>query len=84
MKFRFYIAWVDGSDGACGDETKIKSTSDLVPEYNKGNEHVSMRVIEADTIEQALDKGYRWAFFENFTACDTLTDIEIDSLAVQE
>jgi hypothetical protein len=76
-KYRFYIAWLQDSDGGCGDETNIFQSEDLIPEYNNGNGHVSCTEIEANTLEQAYDKGYRWAFFENFTAKDTVTVCEM-------
>lgn len=72
-RYLFLIAWMDGSDGACGAHTGIHSQNDLHPQYEADNEDVTGWEIEADNPEVAYDKGYRKAFFENFTAQDTFT-----------
>jgi len=74
-KYLFLIGWAAHSDGACGEDTKINSQKDLEKEYRKGNENVSAIPIFAESEESAWDKGYRAAFFENWIANDTFSDL---------
>ena len=70
-RWRFYIGWIDGSYGACGDSTGIHTADDLV----EGNEHVNVFEYEAP-------EGFEWqvgasmAFRENFTGQDTASRVE--------
>lgn len=74
-RYRFYIAWVNGSDGACGEETKISRLEDLKPQYEAGNEYVN-------NWEYDAPEGFEWevgaarAFMANFTAIDTVSYVE--------
>lgn len=72
-KWLFLIAWMAHSDGACGKNTGVNTANDLYPQYQAGNEDVTGWEIEAPDSETAYDKGYRKAFFDNFTAQDTFT-----------
>jgi len=74
-KYLFLIAWAAGSDGACGVDTKIRSQKDLVKQHRAGNPEVWTIEIQADNEESAWDKGYRAAFFENWIANDTFSDL---------
>jgi len=75
-KYRFYIAWLAGSNNAGGEDTGINSVEDLIPEYYKKNEHVTTWDIEAENEGQANVIGYHNAFFDNWTAIDSVTDLE--------
>ena len=74
---KFFIGWMDGSDGACGEKTGINSPGDLNRLYNEGSEHVTCYEYDAP-------KGFEWeigasmAFRQNFTAHDTFSDYFIE------
>ena len=77
MKFRFYIAWMAGSDGAEGcKDTGINDISDLVPEHEKGNENVTTWDFECEHWSDAELLGYKRAFSANFTARDTFSTVK--------
>lgn len=81
-KYRFYIAWMDGSDGAGGGATGIHTQDDLIPEYSKGNDNVNTWDFECENEEMAYLLGFNKAFFENWTAQDTFSIVqEIDNEA---
>ena len=73
-KCKFLIGWFDGSDGACGDNTGIKTPDDLIRLHSEGSEHVSCFKYEAP-------EGFEWevgaaqAFKENFTAHDSVSRV---------
>lgn len=75
-RYRFYIAWLVGSLGAEGDDTQITCIEDLIPHYKAGNTYVK-------TYEYDAPDGYGWAvgaskaFNDNFTAHDSVSDVEI-------
>lgn len=76
-KWLFLIAWMDGSDE--GGANGVHTQNDLYPQHQAGNEHVTAFEIEADTKEVAYEKGYKEAFFENYTAYNSfsvLIDLE--------
>lgn len=73
-KYRFMIAWIDGSNSA-DEPTGVFKPSDLEPEFEKGNPHVNSKVIRASNAHAAHKEGIIWAFFENFTARDTVSDV---------
>lgn len=75
-KYRFYIAWLAFSGSACGEDTKVNRVEDLVPQFKDGNENVNTYEFEAVDDKAALDKSYAWAFHNNFTGEDTVTDLE--------
>lgn len=72
-KYKYYIAWVSESDGACGDDTGINKQADLIPEYEKGNPNVTCFNIKATNLRNAIDRGNSMAFMDNFTGHDTVT-----------
>ena len=73
-KFLFLIAWVDGSDS---DDvgTEINEKKDLLPGWLNRNQHINGWEIEADEPYEAENEGYRKAFFANFTAHDSVSDV---------
>jgi hypothetical protein len=79
--YLFLIGWVEGSDSSGGESTSINEHTNLLPEYLKGNEHVFAVLINGARSEtEAENYGYKEAFFQNYTAYDTVSDlIEIDS-----
>ena len=83
--YLFLLAWVEGSDSASGEKTKVHSHKDLYPQYNKGNEHIFALVITAPNEKIAYLAGYAEAFHENYTGCDsTSTVLVIDGKKVKE
>lgn len=76
MKYRFYIAWMSESDGACGEDTGINTQNDLIPEYNMGNGNVNMWEFDCENEDMACLLGYKEAFFNNWTAHDSFTVVE--------
>lgn len=72
--FLFLLAWCEGSD-SCDDDTNVRSQSDLMPEYLKGNEAIFALEIKGDiTVETAQKWGYTEAFFNNYTAHDSVSE----------
>ena len=71
---KFFIAWMSGSDGACGEETKVHSINDLIPQYHEKNDNVTMYEYDAP-------EGFEWeigaakAFRDNWTASDSLSTV---------
>lgn len=77
-KFLFLLAWIHGSPS---DEegTKVRVHADLKTQYILGNKNILAAEIHADSEEIAGAFGYRLAFFNNYTAEDSFSDImEID------
>jgi hypothetical protein len=71
--YLFLLAWVDGSEGAGGDDTNVDDQDDLLPEYNKGSEHVFALYIAAPNETIARDVGYSRAFHDNYTGYNTVS-----------
>ncbi len=74
-RYLFLLAWVDSSDGACSEETHIYESDDLYPQYTQGNDHIFAVEIWAPSDKIAWALGYQEAFFDNFTAQDTVSDL---------
>lgn len=75
-KYIFIIGWFDGSDGACGEHTGVHSQDDLIP-IHKGEKEgqVDSYEVHGKTQDQAMNEGYKKAFFHNFTAHDSCSTI---------
>lgn len=77
--YLFLLAWVSGSDSNCGEDNNIHAASDLFEQYNAGNDSVFALEITAPNSDYAYDKGITEAFFEGYTAHDSVSDIvELD------
>jgi hypothetical protein len=74
-RYLFLLAWVDGSDSSSGDETKVYESEDLYPQYAWGNDYVFAVEIWAPSDKIAWALGYQEAFFNNFTAQDSVSDL---------
>jgi hypothetical protein len=74
-RYLFLLAWVDGSDSSGGGETKVYESEDLYPQCFWGNEHVFVIEIWAPSDKIAWALGYQEAFFNNFTAHDSVSDL---------
>jgi hypothetical protein len=72
-RFLFLLCWVEGSDSASGDLTSVHSQDDLLPQFKDDNEHIFALYIEAPNEEIASAFGYKRAFFDNYTAHDTVS-----------
>jgi len=78
-RYLFLLAWVSGSEGACGEETHIYESDDLYPQYTLGSDNIFAVEIWAPSDKIAWALGYQEAFFNNFTANDSVSDlVEID------
>lgn len=67
-KFLFLLSWIHGSDGACGEKTKVRTQADLLPQYQNGNQHILSVLIEGtENKEIASAFGYMEAFDCNYT-----------------
>lgn len=83
-RYLFLLAWVEGSDSSADEPTGIHDQDDLLPEYKKGNEHVFAVEIRLPQIsmnefidyEIAKRYGYAEAFFNNYTAHDSVSTLE--------
>ena len=75
-KYVFLIGWIDGSDGACGEETGVTSQTDLIAIY-KGEKQgqVTSWEIEAENENEAYERGATKAFLDNWTARDSMTEV---------
>jgi hypothetical protein len=73
--YLFLIAWIHGSETA-PEDTHVHDQDDLLPEYLKGNEEVFALLITAPNEEVAACIGYKEAFFQNYTAYDSLSFLE--------
>jgi hypothetical protein len=73
--FLFLLAWAEGSDSAGGELTNINSQDDLLPEYQKGNEHIFALVIRSAYEEVAEKYGYAKAFHDNYTGEDSVSNL---------
>lgn len=75
-KFLFLLAWVEGSDSA-DEDTGVHQQSDLLPQYQAGNEHVFALVINVpnsgNETDIAATYGYAAAFHDNYTGYDTVS-----------
>jgi len=71
--YLFLLAWVDGSEGAGGDDTNVDDQDDLLPEYNKGSEYILSLYIVAPNEKIAAAFGYSHAFYENYTGYNTVS-----------
>ena len=77
---KFLIGWMNGSDGANGDETGINSPNDLETLYNEGSEYVACYEFDAPdnlSYKELTYMGMGYAFMQDWTAHDTFTDILI-------
>lgn len=79
-RFLFLLAWAEGSDSAGGDATEVQSQQDLMPEFLKGNQHIFAVEIQVSTFEDdddvseiASKYGYAEAFYNNYTAHDSVS-----------
>ena len=75
-RFVFLLAWVSGSDSACGEDTKINSQDDLMKEFLNRNPNIFAVEIYAENEEIAYAFGCKEAFFDNFTAHDSVSICE--------
>ena len=74
-KYMFLLAYVSGSEGNCEEDNNITCSDDLIEEYKAGNPAIFAKEYYAFSEEEALAYGYRDAFFENYTAHDTVSII---------
>jgi hypothetical protein len=73
------MAWVEGSDTALSEPTRVYSQEDLLPQFHAGNDYVYAVAIDAPNEETATAFGYKEAFFDNYTARDAVSMImEVD------
>lgn len=72
-RYLFLLAWIDGSDSACGENTKVHCQEDLTEQFDNGNENVFAVDIHASNADIASAYGYKMAFFNNYTAYDSLS-----------
>ena len=79
-KYLFLLAWIQGSDMAAGEETKVHNQEDLLPQFEDGNEHIfALAMFNCPNDEVATIIGRSEAFDNGFTAHNSLsTVIEID------
>lgn len=73
LTFLFLLAWVDGSDSAGGESTKVHEQSDLYLQFKQKNEHVFALIIKAPNATVAKAFGYSTAFFNDYTAHDSVS-----------
>lgn len=79
-RYLFLLAWCEGSDSASGEETKVHSQEDLIKQYWTNNPHVFAVEVIANNEHIASAFGYQKAFFEGYTANDSVsTIIHMDS-----
>lgn len=74
----FLIGWIDGSDTAddfgCS-QTHLHTQDDLYPQFMNGNDNVmAVEIINCDD-EVAYALGLKEAFFKNYTAYDSFTNV---------
>ena len=69
-KYIFLYSWASGSDMACGEDTGVDSYHDLLPEFRKGNAHVCVVCIEAETAEIAEAYGKANMFDNEYSPRD--------------
>lgn len=74
-KYIFLLAWVSGSDSACGESTNVATMEDLEKEFFKDNEHIFALEIHADSEAIAYALGCKTAFFNNYTANDSTSTL---------
>ena len=76
----FYIAWVQDSPGAGGEDTNINTQDDLIPQFQAGNGFVSAYFFTAPDDDAAYAIGESHAFREGYMATDTVsTCMEVDN-----
>lgn len=75
-RYLFLLAWVEGSDSASGEETKVHSQDDLYPQLMAGNEHIFAVEVRCSREDIAAAYGYREAFFDNYTAHDSVSEVQ--------
>lgn len=82
-RYLFLLAWVSGSeseednyDPELEGSSKVKSQEDLKTEFLNLNEHIFAREIHAPDSVVASALGYKEAFFDNYTAHDSLSICE--------
>lgn len=57
------------------EETHVSSSKDLIKQFRKKNESVFAVEIYATSEDVAMALGYKEAFFENYTAHDSTSDL---------
>lgn len=80
-RFLFLLAWWSGSDGEAdnlepGEHTRVCKQEDLLIQFKKKNENIFALDIWAPNAEIATALGCKEAFFENFTAHDSVSSLE--------
>jgi hypothetical protein len=75
-RYLFLLAWMEGSDSSNGDPTGVFSQDDLLKEFRNGNEYIFAVEVHSHSEDEAATIGYRDAFFENYTAYDSLSTVE--------
>ena len=66
-RYLYLLAWVEGSDSAGGEATKVNDQKDLYPEYSFNNPHIFAIEIEADSADIAQVYGNARAWHDGYT-----------------
>lgn len=76
-KYLFLVAWIHGSDSSFGlPETHVHKQEDLLKQWQANNDQVlAILVSNAPNEKIAEGLGYREAFFQNYTAHDSLSQV---------
>jgi hypothetical protein len=72
--YLFLISWFDSCESGSWIKTKVHNPKHLYEQLKKNNEHIKAVVIEAPSEEIALSWGYRWCFFHDMTAHETVSN----------
>jgi hypothetical protein len=75
--YLFLLSWIENSDSASGEKTLVHSQDDLVKQFWDENEHIFAVVLKVpsgvEEKETASKWGYAEAFFNNYTAYDSVS-----------
>lgn len=75
MQYLFLLSWRQGSDSTAGENTNVHCQDDLLAQFLAKNDNIFALLIENASEDVANAIGCQKAFFDNYTAYDSVSTI---------